>query len=96
MIPAILYYLRVGSKLAPLYKIGITNRTVEERYNSAYDLSQIATLKTWDYQTGSEAHAMEQQIIHEFAEFKYSGRNVLERVGTSKMFTHDILQLDGP
>lgn len=43
--PAILYYLKINGGSA--YKIGITNRTVNERFNIK-DLKNIEVLQTWN------------------------------------------------
>jgi hypothetical protein len=93
--PAVLYYLRVFNPYGdPLYKIGITNRTVEERFR--YEIDKIAILRVEHFQIGSEAYDAEKKVLREFSEYLYTGRNILHERGNSELFTVDVLVLDGP
>jgi len=85
-----LYYLRINNGQA--YKIGITNRSVSERFNSC-DLDKIEVLKTWDYPIGHDARDMETKIINDYSYAKYSGDDLLES-GNTELFDRDILGLD--
>lgn len=92
--PGILYYLRVTvDGMPPLYKIGITNNTVQERY-CARDLAKICVLSEVRYTVGANARAEEQEILKRYKEFKYVGDNVLHSGGNTELFTRDILELD--
>jgi hypothetical protein len=92
--PGILYYLRIYRfNQAPLYKIGITNRSVEERFTNTEDRSKITVLSEWHYEIGSEALSRETNILRGHKEFKYIGAEVLMS-GNSELFTKDILGLD--
>ena len=90
--PAILYYIKVKSH--GLYKIGITNLTVEKRF-TIEDLSNIEILRTWYYENGEECAKTERTILEEFKSFKYYGDKVL-RSGNTELFVEDVLQLDKP
>ena len=90
--PAILYYLRVDRYGIVAYKIGITNRTVQERFGTEFQY--ITILKTWDYEVGEEARIVETAIKRENKEFKYTGISLLES-GNTELFTHDIGGFDG-
>ena len=89
--PAILYYIRIDTEGRPLYKIGITNRTVEERF--PLDLDKITVVATWDYPVGIEALGRETEILRTFKDQLYDGPSVL---GTSnaEIFEFDVLDLD--
>lgn len=89
---AILYYLRVTDNAITAYKIGITNRTVQERFNNT-DLKKIQVLKTWDFPLGSDVYNKEQEILKLYKEFKYLGEPLLSS-GNTELFTKDILGLD--
>ena len=92
--PAICYYLRVSTQVSgELYKIGITNKSVEKRFYN-YDLEKITTVKTWDFNTGSDAKDMEDRIKKQYADDRYTGEDVLGSNGNTEMFTRDILGLD--
>lgn len=92
--PGVLYYLKVDVEgMAPLYKIGITNNTVQERYG-ARDLSKITVLSEVRYLVGANARTEEQEIIKKYKEFKYIGENVLHSGGNTELFTKDVLGLD--
>lgn len=87
--PAMLYYLSVLGGTA--YKIGITNRTVQERFDREDDI--YAVLKTWEYEIGADARARETEILREFVESRYTGPALLKS-GNSELFNCDILMLD--
>jgi hypothetical protein len=58
--PAILYYLKVKNGSA--YKIGITGRSVKERFGS--DMKYIKILKIWKFDLGKHAYLKEQEILN--------------------------------
>jgi len=91
--PAIMYYLRVESSNDTLYKIGITNRTISERFESA-DLDKITVLRTLEFDTGQKAFDLEQYYLRLFHEHRYQGPSILKSGGNTELFTHDILRLD--
>ena len=88
--PGILYYLSINSGQA--YKIGITNRTLDERFNLT-DLESIKVLKTWQYEDGNKCRSKETEIKRTYKEHQYKGPNLLSS-GNSELFTEDILMLD--
>lgn len=87
---ATLYYLRVCGGEA--YKIGITNRSVGERYKLS-DIENIKVIKEWDYPIGHDALDMETRILSEYKYAKYVGSDILTS-GNSELFDRDILGLD--
>jgi len=92
-LPAILYYLRIErSGESPLYKVGITNRTVQDRFNNK-DLCLVFVVKEWSFELGSDAYREEQRLIKANKQHKYTGDRVLES-GNNELFTRDILGLD--
>jgi len=88
--PAILYYLSINSGQA--YKIGITNKTVEQRFSSK-DLSKIKVINTIEYSIGIDARKAERTILREFKFAKWSDADLLEN-GNSELFKYDVLGLD--
>jgi len=88
--PAILYYLSLENGRA--YKIGITNRTVEQRYSSE-ELSKIKVLMTVQYQCGIDAQKAEQQILKDFKFAKWDGEKILKD-GNTEIFKYDVLDMD--
>jgi len=89
---ATLYYLKIKDGITIVYKIGITNRTVQERFNNT-DLIKIQILKTWDFPLGVDALAKEQDILKLHHDFKYLGKPILSS-GNTELFTKDILGLE--
>ena len=83
--PGILYYLKLNSGL---YKIGITNRTVKERY-SVDDYKKFDSICIVHYEKGFDAYEEEQKILKENTEFKYNGPDVLKS-GNTELFIKDI------
>lgn len=87
--PGILYYLRITTDEGiVLYKIGITNRSVNERFRLT-DLSKIEIVKQRVYTNGQEAYNKEQEILKKYSKYKYKGPNILES-GNTELFTIDI------
>jgi len=90
--PAYLYYLKVTTDTDEvLYKIGITNRTVNERFNLK-ELSKIEIVKQKLYYIGNDAYEWEQKLLKKYKQFQYKGPNVLES-GNTELFTEDIMAL---
>lgn len=88
--PAMLYYLSLNDGEA--YKIGITNRTVEARFNLT-DLASIVVVKTWHFTLGKDALNKERTILKEYEKYKYIGPDLLSS-GNTELFNKDILCLD--
>lgn len=89
--PAILYYLSIDNGKA--YKIGITNRTVQERYSSS-ELSRIKVLSITHYEVGLNALDEETSIKNKFKTDKYK-REPLLLSGNTELFSTDILNKEG-
>jgi len=89
--PASLYYLHIRTRNQDFWKIGITNRTVMERYDYVEDREKITVL--WEVpMPGHAAQELEQRILKAFAHHRYTGpEKPLRGVGTSEMLTADIL-----
>lgn len=86
---AILYYLKITIDTGKvLYKIGITNRTVNERF-SLSELSRIEIIKQKEYKNGQDAYDKEQEILKRFKEYQYKGPAVLSS-GNTELFTVDV------
>ena len=93
--PGFLYYLRVVHELTGvvLYKIGITNRSVEKRFR-VQDLSIISPIDVKYFANGYDAAAEERRIKGAFREYRYKGPNILSSNGDTELFTKDVLKLD--
>jgi hypothetical protein len=97
--PASLYYLAfyhpehldAQGDVAPLYKIGVTNRTIQERF--APEPTPYRIVHENRYLFGSIAQDEEQRILAQHAAHKYTGANLLVS-GNTELFTSDILNLD--
>jgi hypothetical protein len=90
--PAYLYYLKItidDNKV--LYKIGITNRTVDERF-SLTDLTKIEVVKQKLYEVGQDAYNWEQKLLKQFKDYEYKGPDIL-RSGNTELFTVDVIAL---
>jgi hypothetical protein len=90
--PGILYYVRVSNPFGePLYKIGITNRSVKQRLHR--DIRKITIIETWHFENGAEAFEMEQDILNDYDTDRWTGPNVLTD-GNDELFNIDVLGLD--
>lgn len=88
---AFLYYLKVTYNNQVFYKIGITNRTVNERFGS--DMQYIQVLHKIHYKFGQDAYNEEQRILKQFKDFKYIGPDILKS-GNTELFTTNIFGYD--
>jgi hypothetical protein len=92
--PGLLYYIAVTTDDGnPLYKIGITNLSIDRRFPSA-DRARIRIIKTWRFAVGRVAALREAEILSQFAKGRYYGPDMLEGGGNTELFTHDVLKLD--
>jgi hypothetical protein len=90
--PGTLYYVRVTSPFGdPLYKIGITNKSVGERFGK--DFTKVTIIETWHFEHGAEAFEMEQDILKDYDAHRWTGPDVLES-GNDELFIRDVLGLD--
>ncbi len=93
-IPAIAYYIRIETGGGPLYKIGVTNRTVAERFHRDIDRVKIKVIKEWEFNSGAEALEFERNILSCFQDQRYDGPLILIQMGNTEIFEVDVLDLD--
>ena len=86
--PAILYYIKLD---CGLYKIGITNLSVKERYQKD-DYKKFEYIYEKYYKKGKDAYNQEQKILKENKEFQYKGTDILKSGGNTELFTKNILK----
>lgn len=91
--PCLLYYLRIESKYGTLYKIGVTQRSILDRYPPP-DSKQITVVRSWRFKLGKWAKAKERQILIHGSDDLYTGPDVLKHGGNSELFAVDVLGLD--
>ncbi len=84
-----LYFFKI--KDYEIYKIGITNRTMKQRYQKQ-EHEIIEPIMEVTYAHGEEALMMEQKIVKKFRKYKYRGVDVLLTAKTSEMFTKNIIE----
>lgn len=81
--PAILYYIKIGT----YYKIGITNRSVQERFKNDRDKS-IEIIRLINFDKGSEAKALEKKILKDYPPI--IADNYLKSGGNSELYLSPI------
>ncbi len=86
--PTILYYIKVTKGALTAFKIGLTTKSVKERFLSDVGV-EIEVLKEKLYETGEPAWRAEQATLKKYKEFQYTGPPIL-RSGNSELFTKDI------
>ena len=93
--PGLLYYIAITTDDGDTrYKIGVTNRSIEERFPGT-DLTRIRVVKIWRFAVARIAAERESEILSQFAGDRYYGPRLLIGAGNAELFTHDILGLDG-
>lgn len=89
---AILYYLKITTEdNQTLYKIGITNRTINERFNLT-DLAKIEIIKQKLYDKGTDALNWETKLKRKYKQYQYQGPDILSS-GNTELFTEDIIAM---
>jgi len=90
--PGMLYYVRVKTPTKCLYKIGITNRTIKERfYENRRNKSLVITeIYCKHYKHGIDAYNAEQLLLKKFDQYKYRGEPVLKS-GNTELLTKNII-----
>lgn len=91
--PALLYYIKIMDGYKSYYKIGITNRTIVDRFESDKD-KDIKVLLEEYYSSGIEARNREQSILNEFKYKRVCVPKLLKSGGNTELFEEDILNLD--
>ncbi len=92
--PGMLYYLAVTTDDGGiLYKIGITNLSIRDRFPTL-DRARIRAVKTWQFEIGRIAAEREAEILSQFCRDRYFGPNVLVGAGNTELFVRDVLGLD--
>lgn len=90
--PAILYHLKISFNGNIAFKIGITNRSVQDRFNNT-DLLKIQVLKIWEFPIGADAVSREKEILALYQEYRYTDDPLLSS-GNTELFYIDVLGLD--
>jgi len=91
--PAILYYLYDPQE--DLYKIGITNKSIEERFGKTFCSNRaIAILEQTHFENGMDAYLAEQEILESFSYARYENPSwPKEKGGRTEFFKEDILNI---
>jgi len=85
-----LYYIKFAPKgRAPIFKIGITTRPIEQRFSG--DNIPYVVLFTKKFKGGLMAYQNEQRILLEYAEYALPYERILKS-GNSELFAVDIRQ----
>lgn len=87
--PAILYYISIHHENEILYKIGITNRSVLERFSLDKD-KDIRVIFEEYFEKGLDAKSKEKLILDKYKSFKYKGPPILKSLGNSELFSQNI------
>ena len=96
---ALFYYARINrAHLNPLWMVGITNRSFQERY-PAEDRLKMSLLHVEAFDSGADALALETRILRRYRASVYSGLSPLKGKGrgsgkSNEIFSEDVLGLD--
>jgi len=93
--PAHLYYVKIMEDSEIYYKIGITNKTVIERFRNEFKNKQMVVLMDKFYEKGADARYYETQVLKTFHEERVSVPGLFKHMGgNTELFKNDVLQLD--
>lgn len=88
--PGTLYYIQFTHEGQNYYKIGITNRTIDQRFKGELNNAIIGFTKTFLF--GSLAIEEEQKILKKYKKYRYKGQPFL-KYGNTELFTKDVLKI---
>jgi len=89
---ATLYYIK--DKDTNLYKIGITNNSLSERFGKAFLESRAEILMEQSYENGQDAYLAEQEILQAFKPYRCNNDTWPEaKGGKTEFFNRNILEL---
>lgn len=92
--PMWLYYLRYDDGKRKLYKVGITKHdNILDRFQPR-DAKFLTVVRKQYYDYGRDAYDHEQQLLKDFAQYRYQGEPVLKSGGDTELLTVDVLFLD--
>jgi hypothetical protein len=88
--PGILYYLKIDNTY---YKVGITNRSIKERFLADKDKTIEVLLEKF-FESGLDAQTTERLILKKYKDLRLKGVKILASGGNTELFVVDILRLD--
>lgn len=88
--PAILYYVRFDRDDEVYYKIGVTNRSIDDRFIREKDKT-ITVLASKNFDTGEKAKKVEQFMLNRYSQYKANVVGFMKSSGDTELFTTDIL-----
>jgi len=88
-IPGKLYYVYLPKY--NLYKIGITNRELHERFPRG-ELTKMKVVWVTEFTSGYLTRSLEQSILKRYKKYQYKGEPILYR-GNTELFTQDIFNV---
>lgn len=90
--PAIFYYIKICKENKIYYKVGITNRTLKQRFPTS--IKFITILKETHFKTGKEALEQEKVILSQYKDKRVTISDFLAEGGNTELFEEDVLNLD--
>lgn len=93
--PSKLYYIKIEANNKIYYKIGVTSKSIEERFKVDFRRgTKITQLKSWHYNYGYMAYIRERFIIKKYRRYKTKDSPLFD--GNSEVFDVDVLGADLP
>ena len=92
-LPGTLYYIKIENFPEIFYKIGITNRSIKERFQRDSDKT-ITVLLEKHFDKGSDAAKEEKEILQKYKSLRQKTPGFLKSGGNTELFEEDILGLD--
>ena len=86
-----LYYIRFKYNNSYYYKVGITTRSIKQRFTRDHLDFKVLFSKT--YPGGRLAYVKEQEILRKYYMYRYSGPPILHS-GNTEIFTKNVMRSD--
>lgn len=92
-LPTLVYYIKYKGN----YKIGVTTKSVLERFRNEVSKDELNTLEIifqQEMSAGMVAYNIEQKVLAKYREYEYKGHRIFRKTRNTEVFTEDVLGLD--
>lgn len=87
--PSILYFLKFSKKSHTFWKIGVTNRSLKDRFRA--DFKYIKEQFQWSFPDGRKTICLEEKVLAMFYNYKFKSENrLLKTAGDTECFTTEL------
>lgn len=92
--PATFYYLQFDTPYGKLYKLGVTNQSIDARYGNGEAFYPYIIIYQHLYEDGAKALRRETSLKRQFTSETFDGPRIFRRTGNNEVYPRDVLNLN--